>query len=225
MVSVFHLCFIRTNQDIQMNNNTQQDHSQQIDNQQKDKQQEGSKKSRFTLILLAAFLALPYLVVFIYQAYPELSVKTGMSNKGHLFSPVHSLEQVATEDFEKLKGNWTIIYVSGKSCDQECYNQHYTMRQVRLASAKRRYKIQRLNLITGDAIDAAYTEMLAEFPDEKQIVLNYNDKIMQQVDELSIEQQTGRIYLMDPYLNIVLRYPVQTNPKDLLHDINKLIME
>ncbi len=99
------------------------------------------------------------------------------------------------------------------------------MRQVRLASAKRRYKIERLNLITTDTIDDAYTQVLTEFPEEKQIILNFDNKILQQFDDLTIEEQTGRIYLMDPFLNIVLRYPVQTNPKDLLHDINKLVSE
>ncbi len=183
------------------------------------------QKNRIILILLGAFFALPYLVVFIYQSYPDLSVKTGMSNKGDLFSPVHSIEQVATGEFEELKGNWTIIYISGASCDQDCFNQHYTMRQVRLASAKRRYKIERLNLIATDTIDDAYTQVLTEFPEEKQIILNFDNKILQQFDDLTIEEQTGRIYLMDPFLNIVLRYPVQTNPKDLLHDINKLVSE
>ena len=190
-----------------------------------DKPKNKLQKNRVILILLGAFFALPYLVVFIYQSYPDLSVKTGMSNKGHLFSPVHSIEHVATNDFDELKGKWTIIYISGENCDQECFNQHYTMRQVRLASAKRRFKIQRLNLITGDNIDADYTQVLTEFPEEKQIVLNFNNKILQQFDDLSIEEQTGRIYLMDPFLNIVLRYSTQANPKDLLHDINKLVPE
>jgi len=183
------------------------------------------KKNRIILLLLGAFFALPYLVVFIYQSYPDLSVKTGMSNKGELFSPVHSIEQVATDEFDVLKGKWTIIYISGTSCDQNCINQHYTMRQVRLASAKRRYKIERLNLITGDNIDAAYTQLLTEFPAEKQIVLNYDKKIMQKFDDLAADEQHGRIYLMDPFLNIVLRYPVPTNPKNLLYDINKLVTE
>ena len=190
-----------------------------------DDQKNKLQRNRIILILLGAFFALPYLVVFIYQSYPDLSVKTGMSNKGDLFSPVHSIEQVATGEFDELKGKWTIIYISGASCDQECFNQHFTMRQVRLAAAKRRYKIERLNLITTDAIDETYTQMLSEFPAEKQIVLNFDKKILQQFDNLSIEEQTGRIYLMDPLLNIVLRYSTQTNPKDLLHDINKLVSE
>ena len=190
-----------------------------------DDQKNKLQRNRIILILLGAFFALPYLVVFIYQSYPDLSVKTGMSNKGDLFSPVHSIEQVATGEFDELKGKWTIIYISGASCDQECFNQHFTMRQVRLAAAKRRYKIERLNLITTDAIDETYTQMLSEFPAEKQIVLNFDKKILQQFDNLSIEEQTGRIYLMDPLLNIVLRYSTQTNPKDLLHDINKLVPE
>lgn len=183
------------------------------------------RKNRLVLVLLGAFFALPYLVVFIYQAYPELSQKTGMSNRGDLFSPVHSIAEVAGDEFDELKGKWTIIYISGENCDQECFNQHYTMRQVRLASAKRRYKIMRLNLITSDKIDDAYTQLLSEFPDEKQIMLNNDNKILQNIDDLSREEKIGRLYLMDPFLNIVLRYPLQTNPKDLLHDINKIIAE
>lgn len=190
-----------------------------------DTPQENTGKGKITLILLGTFLALPYLIVFIYQSYPELSLKTGMSNKGHLFSPVHSIEQAASDEFNALKGKWTIIYISGASCGQECFNQHYTMRQVRLASAKRRFNLQRLNLVTVDKIDEIYKELLTEFPDEKQIILNFDNKILQQFDDLSIEEQIGRIYLMDPYLNIVLRYPAQANPKDLLHDINKLVIE
>jgi hypothetical protein len=186
---------------------------------------DNTRKNKIKLLIIAAFFALPYLVVFIYQSYPELSIKTGMSNKGDLFSPVHSIRDVATDELNALQGKWTIIYISGESCDQECFNQHYTMRQVRLASAKRRYKIERLNLVTGDKIDAAYKLLLTEFPHEKQVFLNSDKQILQQFDDLPIEEQIGRIYLMDPHLNIVLRYPVQTNPKDLLHDINKLIME
>jgi hypothetical protein len=149
-----------------------------------------------------------------------------MSNKGELFTPVHSIADVAGPEFDDLKGFWTIVYVSGESCDQDCLNQHYTMRQVRLATGKKRLKIERLNLVTGDKIDEDYSERLkTEFPDEKRIFLNFDDTIMRQFDDLPLEQQIGRIYLMDPFLNIVLRYPVVTDPKDLLHDINKLVME
>jgi len=183
------------------------------------------RKNRLILIFLGAFFALPYLVVFIYQAYPELSQKTGMSNRGDLFSPVHSIAEVASDEFDELKGKWTIIYISGENCDQECFNQHYTMQQVRLASAKRRFKIMRLNLITSNKIDAAYTQLLSKFPGEKQIMLNNDDKILQKIDDLSRDEKIGRLYLMDPFLNIALRYPLQTNPKDLLHDINKLVAE
>lgn len=187
------------------------------------------RKSRIILLLLAAFFAIPYLVIFIYQANPELSIKTGMSNKGDLFSPVHPLEEVANEESHDelmaLKGKWTIVYISGESCDQDCINQHYTMRQVRLASAKRRFKIERLNLVPGGKIDEAYQQGLSEFPHEKQILLAPDSEIMSHFDDLPLEQQIGRIYLMDPYLNVVLRYPSPTDPKHLLHDINKLIME
>ncbi len=210
MVSICPVCPIWTKQDIQMNN---------------DETSKKLKKNRIILIFLGAFFALPYLVVFIYQSYPDLSEKTGMSNKGDLFSPVHSIKQVATDEFDELKGKWTIIYISGASCDQACFNQHFTMRQVRLASAKRRYKIERLNLITTGTIDDDYNLLLSEFPNEKQIFLQSDKNIMQNFDELTIEEQVGRVYLMDPFLNIVLRYPAQVNPKDLLHDINKIIPE
>jgi len=183
------------------------------------------KKNRVILLLLGAFFALPYLVVFIYQSYPDLSVKTGMSNKGELFSPVHSIEELVTPEFDEFKGEWTIIHISGATCNQECFNQHYTMRQVRLASAKRRYKIKRLNLIASGPIDDDYVQLLTQFPNEKQISLKADNKIMQKFDDLSIDQQLGRIYLMDPFLNIVLRYSTQTTPKDLLHDINKIVPE
>jgi len=183
------------------------------------------RKNRLILVFLGAFFALPYLVVFIYQAYPQLSEKTGMSNRGDLFSPVHSIAEVAGDEFDELKGKWTIIYISGENCDQECFNQHYTMQQVRLASAKRRFKIMRLNLIISDRIDAAYTQLLNKFPGEKQIMLNNDDTILQKIDDLSHKEKIGRLYLMDPFLNIVLRYPLQTNPKDLLHDINILVTE
>jgi len=183
------------------------------------------RRSRIILILLATFFAIPYLVVFIYQANPELSIQTGMSNKGHLFSPVNSLEEVANDELNALKGKWTIVYISGESCDQDCINQHYTMRQVRLASAKRRFKIERVNLVPGGRIDEVYEQGLTEFPKEKQILLAPGSKIMSRFDDLPLEEQIGRIYLIDPYLNVVLRYPSPTDPKHLLHDINKLIME
>jgi len=205
-----------------MNTDTSPDHN---DTTSEDITAEKVRKSRIILLLLATFFAIPYLIIFVYQANPELSVKTGMSNKGHLFSPVHSLEDVANDELNALKGKWTIVYISGESCEQDCINQHYTMRQVRLASAKRRFKIERLNLVPGGKIDDAYQQGLSEFPREKQILLAPDSEIMSHFDDLPLEQQIGRIYLMDPYLNVVLRYPSPTDPKHLLHDINKLIME
>ena len=209
-----------------MNTDTSSNNSQ---TEPEDITAEKVRKSRIILLLLAAFFAIPYLVIFVYQANPELSIKTGMSNKGDLFSPVHPLEDVVDDEshdeLKALKGKWTIVYISGESCDQDCINQHYTMRQVRLASAKRRFKIERLNLVPGGRIDDAYKQGLTEFPHEIQIQLEPDSKIMSQFDDLPLEEQIGRIYLIDPYLNVVLRYPSPTDPKHLLHDINKLIME
>lgn len=186
---------------------------------------ETTRKNRIILILLASFFAVPYLIVFIYQSYPELSLKTGMSNRGDLFSPIHSIEQVANDELKALRGKWVMIYVSGSSCDQDCVNQHYTMRQVRLASAKRRFKLERLNLVVTGSIDADYKRTLEKFPGEKMVMLDAANVVMREFDELPPEQQMGRIYLMDPHLNIVLRYEAITDPKDLLHDIKKLVTE
>ena len=77
----------------------------------------------------------------------------------------------------------------------------------------------------GGKIDDAYQQGLDEFPREKQILLEPGSKMMSYFDDLPIEEQIGRIYLMDPYRNVVLRYQSPTDPKDLMHDINKLVME
>ena len=166
---------------------------------------------RIKLLALAAFFTLP--VAAAYLAYSWWTPAHG-SNYGELLSP-QPLNDAA---IAPLKGKWVLVQFDSGACDADCERKHYFMRQVRKAQGRNQYRVERLWLvmdaaapsndlleaISGTRIDRAASRSLAEqFPAQGSLA--------------------DHIYVVDPLGNLMMRFPRDPDPKQMIKDLQHLL--
>ena len=117
-----------------------------------------------------------------------------------------------------LRHVWTLLYIDQGDCAELCQEALYRSRQVRTALGKESERIQRVflrgsnvdladdhpDLIVADARSAGARDLIATFP-------------------ASAQPDTGNIYLIDPLGNLMMRFPLEDNPRGMLLDLKKLL--
>ncbi len=190
------------------------------------------RRSRIKLVSIFAIFAVPLILASIYLQMVRTSGGTlGDTARGELIKPAVPLTeftlQGATEEFnlDSIRGVWTMLYVPQGECLDACERNLYHMRQVRLALNHRMDRVQRAVVMASPTqISPA---LLSEHPGliaatgsaEEQSVLGAQ----------IIEAQTGMaplpdaIYLIDPFGNLMLRFPADLEPNLMLKDIKHLL--
>ncbi len=178
-----------------------------------------SSRGKF-LFVVGVFL-LP--VVAAYLAYAGWR-PAGHSNYGDLLK-VTLLQQTAgsTADgrpfnLEALRGKWVMVHVGPSRCDAACAWQLYLMRQTRIAQGKEQDRIERLWVMTDSGM-----------PDARLMQAHPGLHVWRPADAAFVAQfpaakeRTEHIYLVDPLGNLMLRFPVQVDPKRMMKDLKLLL--
>jgi hypothetical protein len=121
-----------------------------------------------------------------------------------------------------LQGHWIFLTVQSAACDDDCSARLYAMRQVRATTGKEMERIERVLVVTGDGVPSA--SLLAEHPGL--IVLKTDAAKLQTVlgEDPGGGAQPGRIFVVDPLGNLMMRYPPHADPRRMKKDIAKLLM-
>ena len=191
------------------------------------------RKSRLKLILIISIFAIPLILASIYLHLVRSSGgQMGDTSRGQLIQPAvplteFSLTQQDSESFnlDSVRGSWTLLYLPEGECTDTCELNLYHMRQVRLALNHRMDRVQRA--VWMDAEGQISDELLAEHPGlmaatgtpEEQALLR--DQVRSA--ESAMEPLKNAIYLIDPYGNLMLRFPPDLAPKSMLKDIKHLL--
>jgi len=193
---------------------------------------ESRRRSRTKLLLIFAIFAIPLILASIYLHLVRGSGGTiGDTSKGELIQPAVPLEAFALQqqdaDFnlDTVRGSWTMLYMPEGVCGEVCERNLYHMRQVRLALNHRMDRVQRAILLQSS--NQLSAELIAEHPglmvvngsDEEQAVLR--DQI--RAAESKMPAIDNAIYLIDPFGNVMLRFPSDLEPKSMLKDIKHLL--
>lgn len=190
------------------------------------------RRSRIKLISIFAIFAVPLLLASIYLHLVRANGGSlGITSRGELISPAIPLREftlVAGEEeftLDSIRGIWTMLYIPEGDCLDACEQNLYHMRQVRLALNHRMDRVQRAVIMSSDKqISAA---LLAEHPGliaatgsaEAQALLNSQVYDAQQ----GMEVLQDAIYLIDPFGNLMLRFPADLKPNSMLKDIKHLL--
>lgn len=189
---------------------------------------QGLRSRKQIWILIGAFvapLALAFLLYYGMGIRPQ-----GSTNKGDLITPAVPLPDVelpgATDQklaADALRGKWSMVFIGDGACDARCREALTLMRQTRLALGDKMERVQRVFLITGNCCDQAYLDA-----EQAGLLLGRIDNsagktLLETFPDAAQAGSLGRIYLVDPLGNLMMKYEADAPQKGLLEDLKKLL--
>ncbi|MFO1353073.1 MAG: hypothetical protein U1F68_21315 [Gammaproteobacteria bacterium] len=120
--------------------------------------------------------------------------------------------------------HWTLVVADpGADCAERCRKALYYARQIRLALGKDLARVQTLFL----AVTAPSADFSAWFAQEHAAmtlaVANTDTVQMFTAAFPPVPATDSRIFLLDPLGNLLLRYSVDTDPKGIIQDMERLL--
>ncbi|MDR2220840.1 MAG: hypothetical protein LBE24_09750 [Methylobacillus sp.] len=185
------------------------------------------KGRRMLLIMLVLFL-LPLLVVLIMVG---LDYRPGGESHGELVKPPRALLAPALTDWqgrdfsaEQWKDKWHLVVIANETCDADCQQRVYLVRQVHVMLNKEMSRAQRVLIVPDTADRAALETLQQKYPDL--VILTGADaaNLAQQFDLPDQPAATaGRVYIVDPLGNLMMSYPAGFDPRGLQKDMTRLL--
>lgn len=191
-------------------------------------------KGRRQLILLMAFFAAPIiLAIIMYNTMPE-GGPDNTKNYGDLITPARPLNDITLLSesgsefkFSDMKKTWVMIYIGDAECDKACAESLYKMRQSRLAQRGEHLRIKRLYISTAGKAKASLQNVLKEHPGLEVVsgtTSNINAVLKQfELEKKAPARSANRIYIADPFGNLMMSYESGFDAKGLVDDITLLL--
>ncbi|MBT8090085.1 MAG: hypothetical protein KJO01_07740 [Gammaproteobacteria bacterium] len=177
--------------------------------------------ARLQLLLIAlVFIGPLMLAAWLYFGGSAVQPE-GRTNHGELLQPFVNIRDVAPESpvHEHDDGHWLLVYANSESCDAGCKFALYTMRQSRLMLGREMDRLVRVFLHGESRPDSVY---LAE-EHAGLITLSDSDFIALLKNKRPSQLTAGGYYLVDPLGNLVMYFPPDIEPGDMVKDIKRLL--
>lgn len=190
-----------------------------------------TRRGRLILVLITLVFVIPLLVAAWMQRVALQDGVWGGTNHGELIQPPFPLRDFLLPSYDgavftlgDLKGKWTMLYVAPavEECSEECRRMLYYMRQVRLALNKDTQRVQRVLLA---APESPWLDEVAREYEGTRIVFDIGGPTSprQQLVEATQGRLKAGIYLVDPLGNAMMVFAPETDPRDILKDLKKLL--
>ena len=189
---------------------------------------------RKQLILLIAFFVAPIIIAIImYNLVPE-GGPSKTKNHGDLVIPARPLTDVTLQTesgkdykFSDMSKTWVMIYIGSADCDKTCTDVLYKMRQSRLAQRGEHLRIKRLYISTSGKAKASLLKVLKDHPG-LEVVSGSAENIKLVLSQFKLENKAAaktaqRLYLVDPFGNLMMSYEYDFDAKGLIKDMTLLL--
>jgi hypothetical protein len=176
------------------------------------------------VVLMALFLGPLLAAIALY--YSDGWRPTGSTNHGILIQPSVELPQLATDAGAEtayagdLRGRWTLLYVDTGRCGERCAEALFRGHQTREILGRRQIRVERLYIHQGElpaepvlARDEALRVLAASDAGAAQVIAAIPPAVAA-ADEL---------LLVDPLGNLMMRFPLEGDPKGMVEDLKKLL--
>jgi cytochrome oxidase Cu insertion factor (SCO1/SenC/PrrC family) len=176
---------------------------------------------RSKMLLIAAMCAAP--IIAAYLAFYVWQPK-GRVNYGELLEvrqlPAAPLTLLDGKPFRMadLKGKWAMVSIDSGDCATACEARLFTMRQLRLMQGADMDRIARVFLITDDK---PLTTLLLREYDGMRMVRAQGSPLLDAFP--AADGRNTHIYLVDPYGNLMMRFPQNPDPERMKKDIQRLL--
>jgi hypothetical protein len=185
------------------------------------------KRGIAPLLAMIAIFAAPVIAAWFFYLNPGY-LPAGRTNKGELIEPVVPLPpelrlsdpRGAAFDPAALAGKWVLVYLTGGECGDACMEHLIAIRQIRLALGESQFSVDRLLIMTDPSARDLAARLAGEL-DGMQVALTDAASGAALTDALG-EGALGRIYILDPMGNLMMRYASDAPAKDTLKDMERL---
>ena len=120
--------------------------------------------------------------------------------------------------FDELRGNWIFLMTDSGNCDDYCQSKLYVMRQIRLTQGKDQDRIVRVWLIPDAVRPPPGIEV--EYQGTRTI-LSANEEFLARLP--ASDSPRDHIYIIDPFGNLMMRFPRNVDAQQMKKDISKLM--
>ena len=211
---------------------------------------EKAKAARKRFLLIIACFGIPLLLAIIWLQVVRTQGGTwGNTSRGELIHPALPLEEfslnqfvmknegsVAEEAFREpgadftvdgFRKIWSLLYLPEGTCGEVCEKNYYHMRQVRLALNNRMNRVQRVTVMEsanqlGDKLLADHLGLRVLSGDEVMLG-SLRDQISAAEQERKMDKLPDAIYVVDPFGNVMMRFPPDLDPGKMLKDLKHLL--
>jgi hypothetical protein len=179
------------------------------------------KRPSVQFTLLALLFAGPLLTAFWLYYGAESLQPAGRTNHGVLLEPIVDLDEITTNPAwdEAVRERWALLYANDGECDGPCREALYTLRQSRLMLGQDMGRMVRVFLHGEAPPDRVFLE------ERHQGLITLEDRALQRELETirPSGQAAGGYYLVDPLGNLVMYFPPDIVPGDMVDDIEHLL--
>lgn len=181
--------------------------------------QGANPRVQLALIALVFILPLAAAVWLYYQG--EAFRPEARTNHGTLLEPIVNLrdELGASVLADAAADRWAVVYVLNGPCDAACRDALYKQRQTRLMLGQDMDRVVRILLHGTEPPDNLLEEhersglQALEDPAARQLLNDLRPR----------DVETGGFYLLDPLGNVVMYFPADIRPADLVEDLDHLL--
>lgn len=185
------------------------------------------RRGRIQFILLAILFLGPLAAAWIMYFEPGGWRPTGAINHGILVDPPVMLPVVRVADNGPdgsdgdLHGRWTLLYLDGGECADRCRQALDISARTRLALGRRMVRVQRVYIAEGRLPEIDLSESQADL----MVTDGSREDLRALLSALpaALPRDGSEILLVDPLGNLMMRFPLDEDPKGMLEDIKKLL--
>ena len=179
---------------------------------------------------MVGVFAAPVLAAWFFYYNPQY-LPSGRGNLGSLISPVVAVPADlrlttpggAALDRSQLEGKWTLVYLGGGECPETCRERLHDLRQIRLALGDGSLSVERLLILTDPGAAATGAALAEEF-DGMRVAVTDEAGAAWLIGALGQGPEAlGRVYILDPMGNLMMRYASDAPAKEVLKDMGRLI--
>lgn len=191
-------------------------------------------KGRKQLVLVVTFFVAPIiLAIIMYNLVPDGGPEK-TKNHGDLVIPARPLLDVPLQTdagkeykFSDMNKTWVMIYIGEASCDKTCTDVLYKMRQSRLAQRGEHLRIKRLYISTQGKANETLSKVLKIHPGLEVVYANAK-KVELVLKQFELKNKPDaklakRLYLVDPFGNLMMSYDQGFDAKGLIKDMTLLL--
>jgi len=174
-------------------------------------------KGRWVLLGMVLFFSAPVVIVLLMH---YLNVRPTGESHGILMSEITPITLPAqnADSHTLWQEKWSLVYVA-EECGQICQDKIHDMRQIHASLEKDIPRVQRILFVK----QAPQKDLLKQYPDMLTIAeVNTVSSVQQQVADKTKSNEPNT-YLVDPYGNLVMRFPASLPAKDIRKDLVKLL--